>query len=339
MAQYKSLTSGDISSENYEIRHLVYDRMLGFDNDDDKVLIDTLTRNFIVKSEKRYEEADSTIFYYLWKINLQGSIIDSFTVYQDAFLFKSHGYLLQFNDDNYNDWMRTGNKSFHAVSEVINADTLMGEDDLLQKFDLMKSEGQLLGHLTNDTIVKYYFVKNNHITVLYGVKRLAYFDEDCTIDKFALGKEITIAQFVTMDANEEQNEYLNQDPDIGPNVGANTPFYLYKKHFLYLKKRRWFVSYTSSAPTGYHGAAFMNLYYKKEILKFKTYAYKEHGQCTSNITSFYFGSGELPSFFIVDNTHLGLYYGHYKMFAPNGVFEQEGIHYAKETGLYVVAEK
>lgn len=328
MAQYKSLTSGDISSENYEIRQLVNGSMLGFGSYDNQIIFDTFTDNFIAKSVEKFDEMDTSAFYHLWKINKQGFVIDSITVDKNAILFESFGFFINFEDDSYNDWMQSGNRAFRAVDEVINADTLMGEDDLLQKFNLMKSEGRLLGDLTNEGIVKYYFETKNRIAVLYGLENMANFNDDYL---FLLEKK----RFVLMDAELKWYSELEQESDVEP----NNYLYLYRKHFLYLKKRKWYFSYGSSASTGYHGVAFVNLHYKNEILKFKTYAFKESGDYKSNITTFYSVSGELPSFFIVDDSQMSRYYGHDIMFAPNGVFEQEGIQYAKETGLYVVAEK
>lgn len=110
-SEYSSLSDNTIESEAYEIRKLIDERI-------DKVLFIPEANILLVKTGE-----------YLWKINADGYVIDTWD--SKGCMFSS-GYC--FTEDYYVDWVHTGNKARQKYSKLVDARN-MSEVDLIRYLD------------------------------------------------------------------------------------------------------------------------------------------------------------------------------------------------------------
>lgn len=341
-----------VQSEDYELYHLIKENIDCFDRN---ILFDTLNKNFLAGTNS--DNINNNEISVIWKINSKGEIIDSIALRDGYYLDEECGIIRNnIKDDHFLDWINTGDKNKKSYSEIINEDSSLTRENWDNQFKELYNKAQTaingyehkwIFNIDNSWIL-FYGLKNDDRFNNYNSEEYKKYPSKSIYWRLRDDVPMYVNQFLRLNSEVEASICTRDEPNPYKNYRSkllSEAFFLYGKR-VYPSLFSLGINGTDHLP-GYHGIGFINLAYNNEILKFKTYAYKDNSfpgfnaQITVyNLPEKYNKDADILFLYLERHQPLSYFYNELEQYQEKrGFYRSQNISYKNEGGLYVVRKK
>jgi len=250
---YHYLSENKTETEHYQIKKLnIQSPNIGV------IYYDPVTTNYIV-------ETDPTDKRVLWKINSKGDVLDSIEGYYHV---GKQGVF--FRDNYYIDWVMTNDKTQKKYKQIIDYNELTDTQFLDY---LAKAEAYFINKSTS--LGGRCYLKIDGEWLLIKSQKLAD-DLELKVTNYELNEAHYLWKGKSFDLAKRELflQHKMEPVRIEDRGNQSTSTLLLKKFTKKSQIRRGFLDLNSVSRSGWNGIGFFELVFRKEIFRFKSYAFK-----------------------------------------------------------------